>query len=439
MLKFFNDLVKKVTGNAPETKSLSHSEIIQRLRYGTGYSLDGCSDYFLNPSEAYYYFENVSPLQSTVKRIAQTVSHLPLAIVSESNPDEMVTDHEIIHILQSPGYGLTEHDLLLEICISFLLTEEAWIVLRGRINAPPVSISVLRAYEVSPEGSYSEYYPDFIRTDSDKETGQRYFYPVRIEGVMRYFDTETGTGALNELVPVIGVKAKNRVFRGLSRLMSLQRPLMQIISGDIYNTKLLKGGAKPWMVLSPKADEGLSELEMEDIETSLEQLKGAQNVGGIFVLPSSMDNVSKQTTHRDLEYQALLSEVKQRVADAYYVPLVLISPDAMTYNNYSIGQVAFYDGPVSNLVNNLFPHIVKILGIRTGNTEKLRMTFNEYSVPALQMRQAERMDRIAKTGTTSLNENREIIGYDPVPLGEEIYMPGNLVPVSVPGTTGDDF
>jgi HK97 family phage portal protein len=437
MLKFFYDTIKKISGQKLVEKSLTQSEVLHHLRSGTSFCWDGCNDSFLAPAQAYYYFENVSPLQSTVKKIAQTVSRLPLAVVSDSNPDEMITDHPILQILQRPGYGLTGQNLLVDLCISYLLTDEAWLVLMGRPNAEPVSCVALRPYNVDTEGSTAEYYPTLIRTNSPTSFTQRNFYPVTESGVTRYFDTPDGAGAMNELVPVIGTKAKSRDFRGLSRLMSLQRPLTQMISGDIYNTKLLNSGTKPFMMLSPK--EGLTESEMEDIELSLEQLKGAHNVGGIFILPTAMDDVSTPTTNRDLEYQDMLAEVKQRIADAYYMPLALISPDAMTYSNYSTAQVAFYDGPVSNLVYNLFPQIVKILSSRLGITESMHVTYNQHDVPALQMRQAERMAELSRTYTMTLNELRDMLGLDPLSVGEEIYMPGNLIPVSIPGVMGDEM
>lgn len=437
MLKFFNSILKKVTGNQLVEKSLTQAQVQQYLRSGMQFCWDGCDDTYLPPSQAYYYFENVSPLQSTVKKIAQTVARLPLAVVSDSNPDEMISDHPIIQILQGPGYGLTGQNLLADLCISYLLTDEAWLVLMGRPAAEPVGCQSIRPYNVDTEGSTAEYYPSLIRTDSPSAMIQRDFYPVVEGGVTRYFDTPDGAGAMNELVPVIGTKAKYRDFRGLSRLMSLQRPLTQMISGDIYNAKLLKGGAKPWMVLSPK--DVLTEPELEDMERSLEQLKGAQNVGGIFILPTSMDDISKPTTNRDLEYQAMLAEVKQRIADAYYMPLALISPDTMTYSNYSTAQVAYYDGPVNNLVCNLFPQLVKILSVRLGITESLRVTYNQHDVPALQMRQAERMAELSRTYTMTLNELRDMLGLDPVPVGEDIYMPGNLLPVSIPGVIGDEM
>ena len=432
------DIIAKILPGPAVEKSLSQDQVRQYLRSGMAFCWDGCDEHFLSQQQAYYYFENISPLQSTVKKIAQTVAGLPLVIVSDNNPDEMITDHPILDILRGPGYGLTGQNLLTDLCISYLLTDEAWLLLIGRVAAEPIASMAVRPYAVGTDGGGSEEedYPNIIRvTQANK---QYIFESVSYGGVTRYFDTPGGKGAMKELVPVIGTKARNRAFRGLSRLMPLQRVLMQMMSGDIYNAKLLQSGAKPFMVLSPK--EGLSDKEMETIVQSLEDLKGTQNVGGIFILPTSMDDVSKPNTNRDMEYQEGLKENKQRIADAYFVPLALISTETMTYSNYTTAQTAFYDGPVNNLVSNLFPQIVNVLSVRLGIAgEKWRVTYNQHDVPALQSRQAERMSQLAKTYTMTLNELRDVMGLEPVPVGEEIYMPGNLIPVTIPGMVGDDI
>lgn len=429
-------LTKLFGAPAPVTKG-SQSEILRALRYRCDVQWDDCADIYLEPRRAYYYFEHVSPLQSTIKRIAQTVANLPLAI-TDADQGDLDPDHEIIGILTQDPYGFGRDNLLCEMGISYLLTDEAWLMLRGRVTAPPVSISYFRPYEVGYERlATNPYYPDIIRAQPAGVSTEMDFYAVKVEGVIRYFDEPDPKAALNELVPVVGVKSKNRQFRGLSRLMSLQRALNQIISGDIYNAKLLKGGVKPWMVLSPK--ESLTELEQQDLERSLEAIQGVENVGGMFILPSSMDDISRPTTHRDLEYGNLIQEVKQRIADAYYMPLPLISPDNMTYSNYSTAQVAFFDGPINNLVANLFPPIVKALSRRMGLDDDLRMTYNEHYVPALQVRQAERLKMLHATETLTLNESRQIIGYPDVPQGDEIYMTANKIPVGDTGQMGDDY
>lgn len=434
MFKFLQKIAEKL----PFIKSAANSpkELLELLssRYDILWS-DDCAEGFLDPRQAYFYFETVSPLQSTVKRIAQTVAHLPLAVVSAKEPNDLQPDHQILQLLTGTSSGYINQTLLQDLAVSYLITEEAYLVLKGNINRPPLDISAIRPYEVLRDNSTNiDGYPNKITTTTQYDGTMRIYHRKKIDGIYRYIDQDdkNSDAALNELVPIIGIKSKSDPTRGLSRLMALQRPLNQLVSGDIYNAKLLKSGVKPWMILSPKED--LSPDDQRELQESLKEVQGVQQVGGIFILPNNMQNISSQTiNNREMEYIELIKEVKQRIDNAFYMPVPINSPEHMSYNNYNTAQLAYYDTPVTNLVENLFPFIVTILSARLKIKEQLKITYNEHQVPALQNRSAERMASLAKTETMKLDELRDLIGLGHVEGGDKIYISANKIPLGADG------
>lgn len=401
--------------------NLTNTSQLYNLVYGSD-----CS-YSVTFLEAYKYFAKISPLRTAVGMIADAIADLPL--ITESTKQEMTTEHNLIKIINNPGIGIDRANLLKELTVSCLLTNESWLLFRGRINAEPININYIRPYNIDIYSNLDyDGYPYSIKTNSPKD--KRTYYKHIIDGHIRYVDSERNPNvALNELIPIIGITDIHDQFRGLSPLTSIKKELDHLWHGNVHNAALLKNGMRLSAILSPKVE--MTDQQYNQVEDSVGDLfTGSEKAGGVFISPVQLESVNLMMKNTDADYMNLIAKAEQRVYAAYEIPLPLVTPDTMTLSNYEAAQFAFYDQTVSDATTKLFPAIAKAFAIRSGE-ENLKLTFNPHGVKALQQRQAERMETLRKTYALGTKEIRETAGYGDPNTDDPIFAPATLVPLTI--------
>lgn len=411
--------------------------VLREYKGYCNYSLwgDGTSAMPITLRQAYFYFEFVSPLTMVVRNIATSVSDLPLGVKVGPKSNDIDLNHPIIKALFDANREISTEDFLTELAVSFLLTEEAWPIFRGPLDSPPVAASYVRPYNVNNTGTLDkDGFPASLTTTAYRD--RRTYHKVIINNQRRYIDNKEPRLANNEIIPIIGIVKSTNEFRGLSRINSFCKALDQMYFGDIYNSKLLQRGLRPWLVLTPK--ESLTEKDLDDLEKSLEQIQGVEKVGGIFVLPTNVQSISEPQKNRELEYQDLLKEVKERISASFAIPMPLVATETMTFSNYDVARVAFYDQPIKALVRQLFPNISANLAARLKLTGRFKIQYNPNDIPDLQMRQALIMEKLRLANVLTVNEIRVREGYDPVPGGDVLFEPINKMPIEDLATANYD-
>lgn len=393
----------------------------------------GCVSDNMNPLDAYRYYGSVEPLRDAIDRISDAAAGLPLAITLRGDSENIITNHEILSKLEIPGDEVKKTNLLKELVMSSLLTNEAWPVLRGRVDAPPVVISYVRSYDVANDGSFDiDGYPKVLRTDSPRD--KRQYFKENVRGKIRYIDKMR----MNEICPIIGVVELAEQFRGLSQLTSLKEELEQIRGGNIHNSSFLKRGMSPSKGFQADAkaikDAGKTYPTKDQLDAFSESLTqgfaGAGKSGGNMTFPFPVDVHDFAVNNKDADYLGLISAAETRIYNQYGIPLALISEKAMTLDNYTTALVAFYDNAVIDGSEMVFSGLANCLRDRYGEDESLRLTFNPHGVKALQTRQADRMEKLRKSQSVSTDEIRKTAGYGKAEGGKAILVNGGLVPLT---------
>jgi phage portal protein BeeE len=61
------------------------------------------------------------------------------------------------------------------------------------------------------------------------------------------------------------------------------------------------------------------------------------------------------------------------------------------------------------------------------------LTFDADQVPAMRQKRAELWDMAEKSTITTVNERREMVGYGPIPGGDDVLVQGSVMPLSMAG------
>lgn len=379
----------------------------------------GISNSFLSSRTAYNMYNGIAPLQSTVTKIANAIGGLPLVLRREDEPDEIIKDSEVLDILANPSTVSTGKQFLIDCAISVMTTRELWLVIRGMPNQAPLSTEFIHPYDVQTIMDTTSIWPIRIYTNVD---GNRIWYDrEEVDGRFRYLDRTK----LNEIYPFISERTPT--FRGISPLTAIKDELLGYSASIVGNTASIENASKPSGIISPKGP--LTEKQWDDLQASMEDITGPENNGKVVLLPANVESAFPQWAPKDMDYATLQKNTVISVANLYSMPLPIILPDSQKFSNYSESQTAFYDEAVNEVTGILFDALKWILGTRIDMTGVI-LSYNQFEVPALRRRAIEQMEVQFKANALSTNEIRKSAGYEEIPDGNDIMVPGVLVPLS---------
>jgi len=363
------------------------------------------------PHMSYRMFEGVSVVYDAVDKIASRVSSLSL-----------VTKNQEKEVVQSPEIEVFQKNktkLWLEMSTSLELTGECFVVLRGRVDRPPLEMQCIEPFAVSSgEAKIGQEMPDSIRTDSLKD--RRTYYNQ--DG--RYISQD----GLNELLPIVK-RSRMNTWRGLSKLSPLVQEVLHIDSGNSHNSALLRNGLKNSIILSPT--EGDIDIEEGNaLKDTLERYhKGSNNAGKPLILPRSFALVSTAGNTRDMDYMALIDTDENRIYRIFNVPLPLVKSGTMTQSNYEVAIPFLYTDAVIPAFSFIAEALTEAV-IKNRYKSKNILTYDEFNIPALNLYQVSLMRSLKETGSVSVNEVRSRGGYAPVDGGDEVMVNSGSVKLS---------
>ena len=419
-------LVVEEKGNPivdPVNQTVSESSDLYGLIYGIGSFSD------VHPILAYRLYLKSDVLGTAVHRIAQNVAGLTLGLTTDDQ--DFDADDPVVDFIDKASEGYSRRRFLYEIATSFLLTNEAWVVLRGRENREPVARTWVYPYDVIDDQSSYDGLPDRFRTVSDRD--RRTYKRQEQRGHIRWISDD----GLNELVPLLGAEAVDRPYRGQSQLAPLYYSISQNVEGKRHNTSILRNGLKLTGGVMPPEGDHFEGAAVKQIQAALQALRGSGTAGGTLVMPRRVEVLDLALSNKEMDYVELLREAKETVYNYYNIPLPLMMNDSATFNNYATAQTAFFDGAVFPVFEDLADALTSALVPRYPQLENKWITYNENTIRALRGRNLERMQKARATNALSTNEIREMAGYDPVEEGDVILAPSTLM--SIDGTDGMQF
>jgi hypothetical protein len=253
-------------------------------------------------------------------------------------------------------------------------------------------------------------------------------------GIFRFIDKLQ----LNEIIPIIGTSNLSDGWRGRSPLNKLYYDVTMNSAGKRHNKSMLENGMRPSAIVSPKgtgnAQGAPQEWKEKAVETMVKAFRGfhqgAGNAGNVVVAGKPIEYQSMIQSNVDMDFVELLKNSKETIYNLYQIPLPLILSDAMTLSNYSIALRSFYvdavfpvyDYIASGILNGFAPRFK----FNSGDT----LGFSEIDIRGMRPVLVDNMKQLKETEAVSVNEIRNVGGFDDEENGDDILVSSNKVTLS---------
>lgn len=191
-------------------------------------------------------------------------------------------------------------------------------------------------------------------------------------------------------------------------------------------------------------DQTLSDDNFKRLKAEIEnRYSGAQNAGRPLLLEGGVKWQQMGIMPRDAQLLETKYSSARDICLALGVPPLLMGvPGDNTYANYAEARLAFYEDSVIPMANRLAHDWTRWLGPKFGDLE-IRADFDH--VPAIVAKQQQLWDMANASTDLTINERRELKGFEPIPGGDVVLVGAAQIPLEDAGMSmggdglGDDL
>ena len=196
-----------------------------------------------------------------------------------------------------------------------------------------------------------------------------------------------------------------------------------------WNFNLMQNQARPGMQYLFKGR--LTDEEFERLEKTLQKYAGPKGAGKPMIIDGAEEVKAEKGGWSPVEMDFIEGnrELARNIALAFGVPPQLLGiPGDNTYSNQKEARLAFWETTIFLRVGYFKGELNHWLLGEEEEGISLEPDYNQ--VVALEPRHEKKWER-AKTadGILTINERREILGYEPMPDGDVILVPATMLPL----------
>lgn len=392
------------------------------------------------------YYATVAPVGDAVNKVADKASNIPLLLFApDSSEAEMpVTEHPFLKLLNRPNQYQTKQQFVKEAIVHDRACGNNYLRVVGGISAD-------KSRFVSEPVEMYNLRPDYITSISpDQKDGRALYYQyTEPNGGVRTFtrrEMRAVNGKLFDAYVDENGSSQLYVFKNISSrrlngyynlygdspLQAAELQIEQFFEAAVYNYCLIVNGLSARKLISLDSKEIFTQSQKDSLKKFIdENFSGAVNSGKTLVSPIPLKVEDLQVALKDMDFKSLNSNATEAIYRALNIPLPLINNEHTSMNNMDVSTLMFFDDgvlpPLENFCNNLFsfPFTYRYQDAE----EFLSLGYNESSINALQVRLSQTIKVYKESGVCTINELREKLALSRVDGADDIYMPGNLVPV----------
>lgn len=355
-----------------------------------------------------------------------------LDAVLELPDGKQVNEHPVLDLLRKPS-PLYDKILFNEtLATNYLVAGDTFLIALGGVNRPPLELQPISSKNTTANQGQGGLARN-MQVSGETLAGN---YVLELKkNSARYFQ-----GGLRELKQIRGFSTKdNSLLRGQSPLVSASAEARQSVLGNKHNVSLLERGGRVSLVFSFEDD-----LDDDEFEAAKQRVRaqygGAEMAGQIGVTAGSKMEINEiGVNNKDMDFAKLQRMARDAVALQYKVPIVLISTDKATFNNYSEAKMALYDDAVLPLADKIFAGLSDFLLPRYGiDASTTRITYDMDAITALAKRRNEELKLRRELNLETDNELRSEIGREPLEGGNVLRAPANMIPIATDLFTEDE-
>jgi len=346
-----------------------------------------------------------------INKVSRAAAAIPLTLF---RGNKEIVDHPLLRLLQRPNPMQSGSEYMQALVGFFLISGNAYIE-RTMVNGVPRELYTLR--------------PDRMKVvPGPMGLPRGYTYTVGQDSVSWDSDPMTGESDIRHL----------RAFNPLDDWYGMSPIEAGAFAVDQHNESmqwmqaLLQNGAAPSGALEYTKEGQLGDDEYARLKAEIdEQYSGSRNAGRPLLLEGGM-------TWRQMGFSPdQMAALESRYASARDIalafgvsPLLLNIPGDSTYSNYREARLALYEETVLPLMDSVCDELNAWLAPAFG--DRLRIGMDVDSIPAIAEKRREMWAMADRSQDLTINERREIKGYEAISGGDEVLVPANLLPLGEP-------
>lgn len=343
-----------------------------------------------------------------IRLIAEACKSIPLMVHDDSGP---VDKHPFLDLIAYPNPSESISDVLDSI-YSFLM-------ISGNAFLEQVSIGK------APRELYS------LRADRMKVTmsprGRPAAYIYTVGGVPVTYDIPR-----SGQWPIMHLKTfhpLNDIY-GLSPIEPAAKAIDTHNAALAFNASMLQNMGRPSGALMVKGgdDNQLTNDQFMRLKNQVEESVGPQRAGKPLLLEGGLEWVAFSQTPQDMEFMEGKNSSARDIALALGVPPQLLGiPGDNTYSNLKEANLAFYRQTVIPMVIRVC-HGLSIF-FRPTWGEQFKVWFDMDQISGLAAEREEQWKTAAAADFITVNEKRELVGFEERPEGDVILVSTSTVPL----------
>jgi HK97 family phage portal protein len=372
-----------------------------------------------NKQEAARVYSNIDTVYSCVDMIASGFSQIAFKTVKTSNDGTKteVFNHPATALLGNPSAMMSGPELLYAWAAWKLIAGDSYLYLNAGkdkladYRAKPIELNVIRA--------------DRMRI-------------IPGESGVAAFEYEYNGGRL--LFPVDPASQRSNIvhskffnptddFYGLSPMQAAARGVDIYEAAQKWNKALLENSCRPSGMFSYTGEGDPGADQIQEIRKVIQDQTGPDNAGKP-LFGGKLTFTQMSMTPKDVEFLAAKDKTMQDIARCYKVPPVLlnIGSDA-TFSNMAEARLGLWDDAIIPMAKCFCNEMNANLLPRFGTTggEMIEPCFDH--ITALEPRREMQWKRAAEADFLTINERRNIVGFEDVADGDTILVPASSVPL----------
>ncbi len=347
---------------------------------------------------------------------AQHVASVPLLLYKKQKRGKKLIEieaHELLDLLNKPNPLQSKHEFLESWAAFLLLSGNSYIEMNGPNRGVPTELWPWRPDRTTiiPGGD------NFI---------QAYRYTVN----GRYVDVPAEKIIHNKFFSPLDD------FYGLGPIQVAARVIDQDNAANTWNAALLQNSGRPSGAFLAKKP--LNDKQFDRMKYQLRQeYAGANSAGKIMLLEGDVDWKEMSLSPKDMDFIESKKMNRLEICAAFGVPPELVGDhEHATYSNYKEARASFYIETVlpllDKLIDKLNSQLVPLFG------DDLLLAYDTDQIPALQENSEVKWKRAIeglKNGMISVDEARQMVGYESIKGGNVRYIPATFIQVDEDGSS----
>ena len=353
------------------------------------------------------YQKNVIVYQA-VNKIANAVASIPWILYNGKNE---LDQHPLLDLMARPNPMQSGAEFMRAVVGFYMIAGNSYIE-RIVANGRPRELYPIR--------------PDRMKVKPGEGMPMAYVFQVANEPAV-IWDVDPGDG----ISDIRHIKSFNPLddWYGMSPLMAGAYAVDQHNEAMTWMQALLQNSAMPSGALEMDKEGTIGDDEFDRLKAEIDQqYGGAKNAGRPMLLQGGLKWTQMGLSPDQMQaIETKYSSARDISLAAGVPPLLLNIPGDSTYSNYQEARLALWEETVIPLAHMIRDEFNIWIAPMYGPNVRLDLDLDR--VPAIAEKRRELWTMADQSNDLTINERRAMKGYEPVPGGESVMVPANLLPI----------